>query len=481
MTLSTSPAPSPAPSRTVADDLAFAPLTEVAELIRGRRVSPVELTRSMLERIDRHDAVLHSYAVVLREEAEAAALAAERELDRGLHRGPLHGVPVAVKDLCDVAGAPSAAGTVVRADVVPEQDATVVRRLRDAGAVVLGKLRMTEGAYTDHHPDLPVPLNPWDHDTWVGSSSSGSGAATAAGLCFASLGSDTGGSIRLPSAANGLTGLKPTWGRVSRHGVFELAASLDHVGPMARNAADCAALLAVIAGRDDHDPTALDAPVPDYLAGLSRPILPRVGIDPSFSSTFDPTTRDALESVVAVLRGMGWTVSEVRIPDVTGVVADWEAHCGIQTALAHEDTFPSRADEYGPGLRHLIELGRSKSGLDYQRILQRRRDFTGRLRRFFRDVDLLVVPAVGFASPTVEQMTHLATDAALLEAVTKPTSPFDVAGNPTITLPCGFTDRGTPVGFQFVAADLAEPLLLQAAHAFQQVTAFHQAHPVLPG
>ncbi|WP_208971952.1 amidase [Kineococcus rubinsiae] len=479
MSLNTSPDASASPDAL--DDLSFAPFTDVAELVRTRRVSPVELTRSMLDRIRRHDGTLNSYAVVLEEAASAAALAAERELDRGVYRGPLHGIPVAVKDLCDVAGVPSAAGTVVRADVVPDTDSTVVRRLREAGAVVLGKLRMTEGAYTDHHPDLPTPLNPWDPDTWAGSSSSGSGVATAAGLCFGSLGSDTGGSIRLPSAANGLTGLKPTWGRVSRHGVFELAASLDHVGPMARSAADCAALLAAIAGRDPLDPTALDAPVPDYLGDLGTPVLPRVGIDPSFSSTFDAPTREALDAVVAVLRGLGWTVSDVRLPDVSGVVADWEAHCGIETALAHEATYPARAGEYGTALTHLIEVGRSRSGIDYQRILQRRRDFTGRLRRFFRDVDLVVVPAVGVASPTTAQITSLATDKPLLEAITKPTSPFNVAGNPTITLPCGFTDRGTPIGFQFVATDLGEPLLLQAAHAFQQVTGFHRAHPVLAG
>src|SRR5256885_4595118 len=246
----------------------YATLLEVADAIRTRKTSPVELTRALLRRIDQLESSLHSYARVTPELALAHAGKAEAEIASGLYRGPLHGIPIAVKDICNTAGVVTAAGTVIHADHVPTFDATVVKRLTEAGAVLLGKLQLTEGAFVTHHPSITTPRNPWNADYYAGASSSGSGVATAAGLCFGSLGSDTGGSIRFPCAANGITGLKPTWGRVSRYGVFALAESLDHIGPMTRSAADAGALLGAIAGPDANDPTTLTALVPDYLAGL---------------------------------------------------------------------------------------------------------------------------------------------------------------------------------------------------------------------
>ena len=231
-------------------------LTDISARIRHRDVSPVEVTQAMLDRIASLDAGHRAYATVLAERAMDQAKQAEAEIGRGIWRGPLHGVPIAVKDLCYTTFAPTTAGTTIHRDFVPGYNATVVDRLESAGAVMLGKLKMTEGAYTTHHPEVDPPLNPWNPAYWAGSSSSGSGVAPAAGLAYGSLGSDTGGSIRFPSAACGLTGIKPTWGRVSRHGVFALADSLDHVGPMARSAGDAAAILGVIAGADATIPTA---------------------------------------------------------------------------------------------------------------------------------------------------------------------------------------------------------------------------------
>lgn len=409
--------------------------------------------------------------------ALAAAREADAELARGRYRGPLHGVPIAVKDLCYTTDAPTAGGGTIHANHLPKYDATVVSRLRAAGAVILGKLRMTEGAFTSHHPDLPVPVNPWSADTWAGSSSSGSGVATAAGLCYGSLGSDTGGSIRLPSSMSGVTGLKPTWGRVSRYGVCELAASLDHIGPMARSARDCAALLGVIAGADVNDPTTSLRPVPDYLGRIGLPTTPRIGIDRDLFSTFDTPTRDMLENVVEVLVDLGWSVTNVDTPDLRTIAADFAPLCAVETALAHEETYPSRAAEYGPALRDLIEAGLTMSAVELARIQDRRRVFVGRLQRVFQGVDLLIMPGIGVASPTLETMATLGTDPELLSAIVTPTAPFDLAGNPTVTLPGGFTERGTPLAFQFVGADFAEQLVLQAAHAFQSVTDYHRVHP----
>ncbi len=243
-------------------------LMEVSARLRRGELKPTALTETILARIARHDGVLKSYTTLLADRAMAKAREAEAELNRGLRRGPLHGVPIAVKDLCCTDYAPTAAGMFIHKDFVPPHTSTVVERLERGGAIILGKLSMTEGAFATHHPNMPTPVNPWHAEVWTGASSSGSGAATAAGLCYGSLGSDTGGSIRFPSSACGLTGLKPTWGRVSRYGVFALSESLDHIGPMTRNAADCAAMLAAIAGADRRDPTALLAPVPDYVAGL---------------------------------------------------------------------------------------------------------------------------------------------------------------------------------------------------------------------
>ena len=462
----------------MATDIQYLELTELTRRIQARELSAVEATQASLARIEALDRTLHSYALVLPEHALAQARQADADIARGDIKGPLHGAPIAVKDLCWMRGVPTAAGTIVHRDFRPAEDATVVSRLEAAGAVILGKLQLTEGAYADHHPDITPPVNPWNAAHWPGASSSGSGSATAAGLCYGSLGSDTGGSIRFPSAANGLTGLKPTWGRVSRYGVFELAATLDHVGPMTRSAKDAAAMLGVIAGADERDPTTLLDPVPDYLADIGRGLSGvRVGLDPAWMEEVDATTRDAIAQALDVVRGLGAEVTEIRFPDVTAMIEDWFPLCGVETAVAHEATYPSRHNEYGPALSGVIDLGRDLSGMDYQKIILRRNDFRGRVMALFRDLDLLLAPAQGFASPTLAKMATLGQDPALMRSLLGFTCPYDMSGSPTITLPCGFTDAGTPVAFQFVGAHLGEALLCQAGQAYQGATDWHKRHP----
>ena len=239
-----------------ADELSYLDLVEVGDLIKARELSSVEVTHAALDRIARLNPRLKCYATLTPDLALAQAREADSEIARGILRGPLHGVPIAVKDLCHTRGIPTAAGMTIHKDYRPDRDAGVVTRLREAGSVLLGKLQLTEGAFGAHHPGIDPPVNPWSAAHWTGVSSSGSGVATAAGLCYGSLGSDTGGSIRFPSTMNGVTGLKPTWGRVSRAGVFALAESMDHIGPMTRSAADAAAMLGTIAGADADDPTA---------------------------------------------------------------------------------------------------------------------------------------------------------------------------------------------------------------------------------
>ena len=466
---------------SVETPLEYLELTELTRRMHAGALSPVAVTQAMIDRIAKLDGTLRSYVLVLPEQALAKAKQAEEEIARGDIRGPLHGAPIAVKDLCWMEGVPTAAGMPIHGDYRPGEDATVVRRLQDAGAIILGKLQLTESAYADHHPSVAPPLNPWGHDLWPGASSSGSGVATAAGLCYGSLGSDTGGSIRFPSAAQGLTGLKPTWGRVSRYGVFELAATLDHIGPMTRSARDAAAMLGVIAGADPKDPTALQEPVPDYLASIDGGVRGlRIGIDSKWTAAgADAETRRVVAEAIEVLRGLGAVIVEVTFPDIRQAVQDWFPLCAIETAVAHTATYPSRRDEYGPALSGLLDLGHSVTGLDVQRIVLRREDLRGRVNALMTEIDLLLIPATGFAAPSLAKMATLGTDASLMNSLLGFTSPFDMTGHPTITLPGGFTDANAPVAFQLVGGHRAEALLCRAGHAFQQVTAYHTRHPDL--
>ncbi|MCW5620704.1 MAG: amidase [Burkholderiales bacterium] len=462
-------------------DWHYLELLDIGQRIQSKAISSLEATQAQLARIGHVDGTLKSYATVMAEQALDDARRADKEIAAGGVRSPLHGVPIAVKDLCWTKGIPTAAGMTIYKDFRPKEDATVVRKLRDAGAVILGKLQLTEGAYADHHPKITPPVNPWNKAHWSGASSSGSGVATAAGLCYGSLGSDTGGSIRFPSAANGCTGLKPTWGRVSRYGVFELAATLDHIGPMTRSAADAGAMLSVIAGVDPNDPTASLEPVPNYLAGMTRGLRGvRVGVDPNWNSNrVEEPVKQMLAAVLKVVAEQGGDIREVRFPDPEQIIADWFPLCGVETAVAHESTYPARKDEYGPGLSGLIDLGRSQSGLDYQKIVLRRNDFRGRVQALFQGIDLLLIPATAVASPTVAQMAKLGEDAELISALLRYTCPFDMTGSPTITLPAAFTQQNTPIALQFVARHFEEELLVRAGWAFQQATDWHRKHPAL--
>src|SRR6266851_8447164 len=466
---------------TVVDDLHYLELTELAACIKARKVSPLEVARAQLDRIAALDGELGSFAHVMADTAMAQAETAQAEIAAGQYRGPLHGVPIALKDLFWTRDFPTAAGTAVHRNFRPDEDATVVRRLNEAGAVMLGKLQLTEGAYSDHHPCVMPPKNPWNADYWPGISSSGPAVATAAGLCYGSLASDTGGSIRWPCAANGLTGLKPSWGRVSRYGVFELAATLDHIGPMARSAVDCGAILGVIAGADPKDPTAVLEPVPDYLANLSGSLRgTRIGVDRRWTSEgVDAAAAKVFQDALRVATDLGAEIHEIVFPDPTAMITDWFPLCGVETAVAHEATYPSRKPEYGPGLAGLIDLGLQQSGTDYQKIVLRREAFKGMVKALFEKIDLLAVPAQTFAAPTLAKMATLGENPELITGLLRFSCPFDMTGSPTITLSGGFTESGGPVAFQFVGRHLDEARLVAAGDAFQRVTDWHRCHPSL--
>lgn len=461
------------------DTIAWLGLEALAGLIRERQLTSVQVTQALLRRIERVDAGLQAYVRTTPELALAQAHAADVRLARGEAVGPLHGVPVAVKDLCWTAGVPTTAGMTIHADFRPAEDATVVRRLREAGTVLLGKLKMTEGAFSAHHPAIAAPLNPWNPETWTGVSSSGSGVAVAAGLCPGAIGTDTGGSIRYPAAANGVTGLKPTWGRVSRFGAFELAASLDHLGPMCRSAADCGLMLAAIAGADARDPTALQAPVPDLMAGdIDRLDGLRIGIDEAYASReVEAPVADALQAMLHTLERLGARVVPVAMPAVDAATADWVPLCAVEAAVAHADSFPSRRADYGPMLADLLDTGLAVRGVDLQRMLLRRADFTGRLQALMTGIDLLIAPALPFAAPSLARIAELRTQPNYRQRLQRFTVPFDLSGHPTLTLPSGFTADGLPLAGQLIAGSLREDLLVRVGRAFQQVTAWHRRRP----
>jgi amidase len=466
---------------TAVVDLHYLELTEIAARIRTRRISPLEVTRAQLDRIAALDGKLGSYVQVMADAAMAQAEAAHAEIAAGRYRGPLHGVPIALKDLFWTKGVPTAAGTSVHRGFRPDQDASVVRRLNEAGAIVLGKLQLTEGAYSDHHPSVTPPRNPWNADYWPGISSSGAAVATAAGLCYGALASDTGGSIRWPCAANGLTGLKPSWGRVSRHGMFELAASLDHVGTIARSAADAGAMLGVIAGHDRADPAAVLDPVPDYLAAAEQPARGlRIGFDAKWSiDGVDVATQRVLWEAIEVLRAQGADIVDLQFPDVKQAVADWVPNCAVEAAVAHEATYPAHKHQYGPVLAAVIETGRAVSGLDYRKILLRRLQLRGRIASLFETADVLLIPVHPFPPLTLAMIKTLGEQPDLIARLQEYTCPFNMTGHPTITLPGGFSTTGLPIAFQLVAANLDEATLIRAGAAFQRITSWHRRHPSL--
>jgi amidase len=451
-------------------------LVELSTRLQARELSSTEVTRALLERIAAWDPVYSSFITVLAERSLAQAARADAELDRGESRGPLHGVPLALKDLCETAFAPTTAGMPPRRHFMAPRSATVVERLEDAGAIILGKLAMTEGAFSEHHPEFPRPKNPWSERHWAGTSSSGSGVAVAMGFCFGALGSDTGGSIRYPSACNGVTGLKPTWGRVSRQGIVPLAPSMDHIGPMARTAADCAMLLGAIAGRDPDEPSTLEAAVPDYAADLAAGIAGlRVGFDPEYAEAESaPTVRNALMHSREVLRAARARFIEVRFPATDAVTAAWLPLCAQEAARARRDDYARHAASYGTALAELIRMGASLTPPELQRLADLRQEFRVQAASAFQEIDLLLTPALSRTVPTLESMAA----SEPRQWIRRFTTPFNLTGQPTITFPAGVDAAGLPIAAQLIAPALGEPLLLRAAHAFQQRTGWHRRRPV---
>lgn len=445
-------------------------LGEVVQHTSSGALTAEAVTAAMLARIHGLDPVYKAYASVRDDRALAAARALDRRRAAGEATGALHGAAIAAKDLLFMTGERTASGTRVMKDFLPPYSASVVARLEAAGAVIIGKTQLTEGAFAAHHPDIDPPKNPWNAAHWPGVSSSGSGVAVAARLCHGALGTDTGGSIRFPSAACGVVGLKPTWGRVSRFGAFELAGSLDHIGPMTRNVADAARMLGVIAGADPLDPTASDRPVPDYLNAITGSLDGVVvAVDWGYvEDGVEPVVVNAVRDIAQLLASAGARLIEVKQPqDWRFLVDRWAVTCARETARAHAAFFPARREDYGPVLAGLLDLGLRVDDTVYNAIEGVRARFSQALSRQLDEVDVMLCPNMVSLAPTVAEMNARAESSDERAAFTTFTAPFDYSGHPTLSLPTGLSG-GLPTSVQFVARHWGEAKLLAVGAAVEK-------------
>ncbi len=460
------------------NDLCFLTIAEAAQRMRARDLSPVELTQAHLDRIQALDGQINSYITVLRDRAMEQAGAAERAFGQGNTTGPLQGIPIAVKDLVYTRGIRTAAGSKVLADFVPEYDATVTERLEAAGSVLLGKLNMSEfamgGTFTNVH--YGATRNPWDTERFAGSSSSGSGAAVAAGLALGALGTDTGGSIRGPAHNCGIVGLKPTFGRVSRHGVVPLSWSLDHVGPMTRTVEDCALILQAIAGHDPKDPNSSDAPVPVYTDHIRDGVRGlRIGVDRAFFfEELQPDVAKAIEAALAVLTELGATIRETDLSRSSKARAMYVAIAHPEATAYHLDWMQTRIDDYGPNPRSRLEQGLTIPATDYIQAQRERRLLLRDYLTALESVDVLVIPTSARVAPRFDEEETINATAAR-----QYTNPMDLTGLPALVVPAGFGDNDMPVTFQVVGRPFDEATVLRAGYAYQQATDWHQRHPQL--
>ena len=436
-------------------------IAEASDLLRRKQITPVDLTNACLDRIERLNPTINAFITVMHDSALAEARAAETEINKGNWRGPLHGIPIGLKDLIDTAGVKTTCGSALFADRVPAHDAEIVRRLKTAGAVLIGKQNMQEFAYggTSTSSYFGPVHNPWDRERIAGGSSGGSAAAVATGMCFGAIGTDTGGSVREPAAFCGIVGLKPTYGRVSTRGVFPLSTSLDHVGPLCRNVEDTALLLQVIAGYDKFDPTSVDWPVDSYTDVLKTNPKSRIGV--VRRPFFDDLDSEIASTIDQALKQMNADVLEIELPPTPAAVQ------GPEVYAVHAKHFASSPELYGPWIQERLKQAALVDTVAY---VEARRELD-RVRRLiddvFSEVDFVITPTTPVPPITIAEALSMSPDPAG-ELWLRNTRPFNAYGVPTISVPCGFTRAGLPIGLQIAGARFGETRLLSFAWAFEQ-------------
>jgi aspartyl-tRNA(Asn)/glutamyl-tRNA(Gln) amidotransferase subunit A len=455
-------------------------IAAVARGISTKSLSAVALTEMMLDRVGRIDRNLLSYVTVLREDAIRSARQAEKEIADGHYRGALHGIPIAIKDIYDTKGVRTTACSKVRENHVPAEDSTVVRKFREAGAVILGKVSTHEFAFGfDSHPTK----NAWNSNHIPSGSSGGSGAAIAAGLCFAATGSDTGGSIRAPAAANGIAGIKPTYGRVSKSGVAVLSWSLDHAGPMARTVCDLAILLGVMAGPDPLDPHTKDVAVPNYVDALSGDIRGiRLGIPSNyFFDDVEPFVADAVRTAIASLEALGAKAVPIFIPDLDGVLDCMLAIAMSEASAYHQQALRTTPELFSDETRLLLEAGEMTLATTYINAQRSRFAIKNALKQAMKNVDVLVTPTQPTTALKIGQTTSRigSREESVFGVSARFCAPFNISGLPAISVPCGFSPEKMPIGMQVVGKPFDEPTVLRIADAFERNTQWHLKYPAI--
>ncbi len=462
-------------------DLTSLTLSQASDLVKSRQVSPVDLVQACLDRIDRLDGKLNSFLTLCPDQALAAARRAEEEIAGGNHRGDFHGVPYAVKDIYNTAGIRTTNGSKVFKDYVPDNDCTAVVNLNTAGGVLVGKNSCLEFACGNHHEIHGEVHNPWNLDHSPGGSSSGSGASVAASLIFGSMGSCTGGSIRGPASNCSIVGHKPTYGLVSRHGVFPLSWSLDHAGPMTRTVEDCAIMLQAVAGYDPKDPSSAHGPDVDYRSALTGDIRGlRIGVPVELNEGCDDSIASLIQDAIAVLMDLGAEIQEVSLPiagahaTFAGSVITWS-----EEAQVHAPWF-DRIQDYTEGARQKVLSGAVITGMQYHKAQQIRRLVIDEMNAVLQNVDLLVGPVAGSPPGRLPTGPGAGTKAAASVASERSFSrPYNMTGTPSVSVPCGFTPEGLPIGLQISGRLLDDSTVLKAAHAYEQATPWHKMHPNL--
>jgi aspartyl-tRNA(Asn)/glutamyl-tRNA(Gln) amidotransferase subunit A len=465
-------------------DLTTLTIAEAARQIARKELAPVELTQAALDRIFALNPQLNAFINVLGDQARAAAKAAEEEIMTGQRRGPLHGIPIALKDLCATKGVRTTAGSKILQNHVPLNDATVASRLAQAGTILLGKLHMNEFAYgpdgdNGHYGRV---RNPWNLECITGGSSSGSGAAVAASLCLGALGTDTGGSIRIPSALCGIVGLKPTYGLVSRYGLTPLSWSLDHAGPMGKTAEDVALLLQAMAGYDPNDPGSAQRSVPDYTAALNGDVRNlRLGIPQEyFFEMVDPEVESAIRQAIEVVRGLGASVHRVSWPSLRYASLAALIIVLVEASAYHETWIRTRPQDYQPDVALRLKWGLLLPAPAYLKAQRLRALMCREAAQLWREVDMLMTPATMLAAPRPGE-THVRIgnrQMSTREALLRPMRPFNLTGLPALSIPCGFTSTGLPIGLQIAGKPFDEATLLRVAHAYEQHTDWHRRQPL---
>jgi aspartyl-tRNA(Asn)/glutamyl-tRNA(Gln) amidotransferase subunit A len=461
-------------------DFAFLTIPEAARLLRARKVSSLELTNSALARIERLNPSLNAFITVTAALARQQARAADREIRAGKHRGPLHGIPITIKDNYSTRGVRSTAGSKILRDFVPDEDAAVVARLREAGAIFLGKTNLNEFAYGIHglNPHYGDVHNPWSLDRTTGGSSSGSAAALAAGIGFGSVGTDTGGSLRIPASFCGIVGFKPSFGLLSMDGIVPLAESLDHAGPLARTVDDAATLFEEIRGEYPQRTSKTKASV------LKGKRLSKLGWPASyFFDLVDPEVQSAIEAAVKLFEAMGARVEEVSLPHVEESV-EASTKIGLAEASSYHASrgyFPSRAADYSEDVRRRLKLGFEVTAVEYLAANEVRRRLTADFDRAFERVDAIVAPATTVVAPGLGETELIirGEKTPLRTAVVNTNRPANFTGHPAISIPCGFAKNRLPIGLQLIAPRWQESKLLAIARAYEHATDWHKRHPAL--